>query len=332
MKNYNNSIGLIALSNIKGIGPAFIKKYKDNIQFENGNLQESICNVLDITNKDYNKDDIEYNIENAKELYEQSIEENIHVISLFSPNYPIALQQLKDAPPILFCKGNLNIINNLAVCVIGTREPNITGGKIASRIGEYFSNRNYSICNGLAEGIDSYSIQNENHFFNNTTGILAGGLNYNSKNTLLKKTAKKAEKVLENSGLLISEMALNRKEDTISVVKSCRLQAGFSSSLILVQSSLTGGSKFTMKAFAELPRPIAIVNPIDQDIQLESYQANNVIINEGTKGLMEMTGLKIDKVKTSDIIILKSKSDYQILENKMNNSLSQNIDNLNTLF
>ena len=332
MKNYNDTIGQIALSNLKGIGPAFMKKYSNQIEFKKGNFSESIFNVLDYAKKECSNEDVLNNIENARELYERSEKEDIKIISILSDDYPKTLKELKDAPPILFCKGNLEIINNSSVCIIGTREPNNTGSKIATRIGEYFSNKKYSICNGLAEGIDTFSIQKDGHFFNNTIGILAGGLNFSSKNTLLKKTAYNAEKILENSGLLISEMPINKKEDTISVVKSCRIQAGISASLILVQSSLTGGSKFTIKAFAELVRPIATVFPVNEDLLLESYKANISIINEGANGLSEMTNLKYDKIKTSDIILLKSKNDYQVLENKMSTNLHQRSDIPTALF
>ena len=63
MKNYNDSIGLIALSNLKGIGPAFIKKYSNQIEFKKGNFSESIFNVLDYAKKECNNEDVLNNIE-----------------------------------------------------------------------------------------------------------------------------------------------------------------------------------------------------------------------------------------------------------------------------
>src|SRR5690606_14441229 len=114
---------------------------------------------------------------------------------------------------------------------------------------------------------------------------LAGGLNYNSSKTLLKSTAVNADKILENNGLIISEMPIHKKEDAFSVVKSCRIQAGMSHGLLLVQSSLTGGSKYTVKAFAEHNRPLAVINPIGDADALQFYEANIEIIHNSRKGI-----------------------------------------------
>lgn len=330
MRNNNKITGVIAMSNLRGIGPAFIKKVVSENNFISSNYVEEIKNITKINNKFFDDEVIYEAVEYAKDVVSKCREESIEIIDLTSVDYPLKLKELKDAPSVLYCKGNLDLLYQNTVCIIGTREPNETGEKIAERIGSYFSLANWNICNGLAQGIDNFAIQTNNIFHQKIIGVLAGGLNYNSKKTLLKRTAENAERVLENGGLLVSEIPPDKKEDTFSVVKSCRIQAGLSLGLIIVQSSIDGGSRFTTKAFCETSRPIGVVNPIQADYNNSNYKANIEIIENRKKGLSKFTDIKEDKILTSIIFAIKSKDDYQQFE-KIINSEKQDFKHI-TLF
>lgn len=314
MKDNNKNIGIIALSELKGIGPAFIKKVVTQKSFLSSTYFQEIKELTEENNKQFDDDTIYEAVENAKEILYKCSEENITIIDFTNENYPTALKEIKDPPPVIYCKGNLELLYHKTVCIIGTREPNEHGAIIAERIGSFFSNANWAICNGLAEGIDTFSIKTKDKLHHNIIGVLAGGLNYNSKKTLLKKTAENAERTIENGGLIISEIQPDKKEDTFTVVKSCRIQAGLSHGLILIQSSLTGGSRFTTKAFCEIQRPLGIVNPIKLDYEDPTYNANKEIIENKKGGLSKFTELKEDKIQTKEIFVIKSKDDYTEFE------------------
>jgi DNA processing protein len=329
MKDINKIIGIIALSELKGIGPAFIKKVVSKNTFEKNNTIHEIKQIIADNKKQFDDDTIYEAIENAKDIVLKCKEEGITIIEFTSEDFPSLLKEIKDPPPVIYCKGNLDLLYNKTVCIIGTREPNENAVKISERIGLFYSNSNWAICNGLAEGVDNYSIKSNNIIHNNVIGVLAGGLNYNTKKTLLKKTAENAEKTFKSGGLLISEMPPDKKEDTFTVVKSCRIQAGLSNGLILIQSSLDGGSRFTTKSFCETQRPIAIINPVQTDFELPTYNANKEIIMNSKKGLSKFIELKEDKIQTSKILVIKSKDDYSEFENLMTIS-PKNIEQKNT--
>jgi DNA processing protein len=313
----NKITGIIALSSLKGIGPAFIKKVVSNSTFENANIIQEIKDITTASNKPFDDDSIYEAVENAKEIIYKCKEEGITIIELTNNDYPTLLKEIKDPPSVIYCKGNLDLLYNKTVCIIGTRDPNENAVVISERIGCFFANASWVICNGLAEGVDNFSIKSNDKIHNKVIGILAGGLNYNTKKTLLKKTAENAEKTIESGGLLISEVPPDKKEDTFSVVKSCRIQAGLSNGLILVQSSLDGGSRFTTRSFCETQRPIAVINPVESDFDLPTYNANREIILNRIKGLSIFAELKEDKINTSKIFVIKSKNDYKEFENLM---------------
>lgn len=332
MNENNKIIGIIALSNLKGIGPAFVKKVISSNTFETTNLIQEIQNITSTNNKTFDDDTIYEAVETAKEIIYNCKEEDIKIIELTNVNYPKLLKEIKDPPSVLYCKGNLDLLFNKTVCLIGTREPNENAIKISERIGLFYSKSNWAICNGLAEGVDNFSIKLEDRIHKNVIGVLAGGLNYNTKKTLLKKTAENAEKTLESGGLLVSEMPPNKKEDTFSVVKSCRIQAGLSNGLILIQSSLDGGSRYTTKAFCETQRPIAVINPVPKDFEQLTYNANKEIIENDKKGLSKFTELKEEKIQTSKIFIIKSKDNYEEFEKLMMKKTNNVAQSTTTLF
>ena len=332
MRDINKIIGTIALSNLKGIGPAFVKKVMTESTFSYTNYFNEIKELTEKNNKFFPDENILEVIEIAKDIVYNCNEEGITIINLTSDDYPISLKEIKDPPSVIYCKGNLELLYKKTICIIGTREPNENGIKIAQRLGSYFAENNWAICNGLSEGIDNFSIKLNEEIHKNVIGILAGGLNYNTRKTLLNKTAINAEKTLESGGLLISEMPLDKKEDTFTVVKSCRIQAGISHGLILIQSSLDGGSKFATKAFCETKRPIGIIKPFQSDIELKSYNANKEIISNSLRGLSKFVDVKEDKILTSEILTIKSKEDYQQLENAINLKRKYNLQSNTNLF
>ena len=309
-----------------------VKKYNcKQLYFFSANIVSQLAVLLN-ENKKQISDDIIYQVsEDAKQIISKCKDENIEILTIFDISYPNSLKQLKDAPSVIFVKGNLDIIDSNTVCVIGTRDPDNNGIRITQRVAEHYRQMNWNICNGLAEGIDSAAIQLNNVYYSNVIGIVAGGLNYNSQKTLLKNTSINAEKVLEAGGVIISEFPPDKKEDTFSVVKSCRLQAGISDGLFLIQSSINGGSKFTIKSFCETNRPMAVINPLVEDENKPSYSANILLRDKKIDGLKEITDLKSEKIFTKDIIVIKSKTDYESFDNLIANKNSH-IGTNNTLF
>jgi len=328
----NKTLGIIALSLLKGIGPAFVKKAINANSFNTSNYFDELKEITVANNKLFENEILFQSIEKAKDIIAKCHTEGITIIHLLSEKYPVLLKEIKDPPPVIYCIGNLELLNNKTICIIGTREPNENGIIISERIGSFYSNSRWNICNGLAEGIDNFSIKSNNQLHKNVIGIMAGGLNFKTAKTLLKKTAINAEEVLNRGGLLISENPPDIKEDTFTVVKSCRIQAGISNGLILIQSTIDGGSRFTTKSFCETQRPIAIVNPFQTDIELPTYSANKEIILNGNKGLTKFTELKEDKILTTKIFIIKSKDDYTVFENLMNMKQKKNEQANSTLF
>lgn len=323
----SEALGFIALSELKGIGPAFIKKIAVPGLFKLNDIFGEIKKITSLHKKKFSDEEISSSVDEAKKIIQICIDEKIKIIAFNHYLYPQRLKNIKDPPPFLYCKGNLDLLGSDIVGIIGTREPTATGIEISIRAGAFYSQSSWTICNGLAEGVDSYAVGIDEQVHGNVVGVLAGGLNFISEQTLSKKTAKNAQLVFQNNGLLISEINPGLRENVFSVIKSCRIQAGISAGLILIQSSMKGGSRFATRSFCETSRPLGVILPIPRDLNLPSYEANKRIIEEQKIGLSEFTGLKEDVLNSDYIVPIKTRNDFIHFSEKMK-SIRSNQDSI----
>ena len=294
---------LLALSMIKGIGPAFVKRNLNRIK--SGIDCSSII-------KEYKPDqsgNISVYLNEAEKIISDCDENGIEIVSILSPNYPSKLKEISDPPCILFIKGNKSLLNK-CIAIIGTRHSTDLGNKIAEKLGSYFS-KEYAICNGLVEGIDEHSIYINGQILPNVVGIISGGLCY--EETCSINRTKVIKEVLNSGGLIISEYFPHAKEDQFSGSKASRIQAGLSNGLILVQSSVEGGSKYTLASYAKLGRALGVIHyPSSKEYNSDTFGANRLIVEHKNVGIAKMINLKtVSKLNIKSITVLQSKDDYK---------------------
>lgn len=303
---------ILILSMVKGIGPAFIKKNRDRL------LREGSCEAIVCDNKPNEMVNLDNYADASDKIVSDCIDNGIKIISIIDSEYPRQLFEIGDPPSVLFLKGNTALLTNI-IAVIGTRHSTVLGNRIAEKVGSYFSNH-FSICNGLVEGIDEHSIYHNGIISRNVVGIISGGLFY--KDTCSSKHIKIIDDVLNAGGLIISEFYPHQKEDKYSGSKASRIQAGLSKGLVLVQSAIDGGSKYTLEKFAKLGRPIGVIHyPSSEEYRSDVFGANRLIVEKGKDGIAQMIDVKKSSfLNVGNIIPLLSKSDYDKLITAMNNT------------
>ena len=308
---------LLALGKIPGIGDAFIKKNLSIFYLKN--TDKAIEQLSKITDKVSFKT-ISEHLNWAENVVKRCNELNIKILPIYSLEYPKNLLELSNPPSVLYLLGNASLLNKPIISLIGTRKSTTLGNRIANKVGAYFS-QEYSICNGLVDGIDRNSIENEQSVYQNIVGVLSGGLNF--KITSSKITIELAKKVLKQNGLLISEVEPDQKEDQYSGSKSSRIQAGISSALILIQSPIDGGSKYTIKSFSKLiNRTIGYISFIgnyeyDSD---PSFSANRMFDQLGLYGVAMMCGIKKNNsLNIKKLIPIHSTTDYKTIVEELKN-------------
>jgi DNA processing protein len=155
-------------------------------------------------------------------------------------NYPQRLLNCYDSPTMLYYRGNADLNQSKIVAIVGTRNHNEYGKAVCEKLVDDLAGENILIVSGLAFGIDS--IAHRSALKNNlqTVGVLAHGLDriYPSQNKSL------AKEMIEQGGLL-TDFRSKTKPDKQNFPKRNRIVAGISDAIVVIESSIKGGSLIT---------------------------------------------------------------------------------------
>lgn len=168
----------IWLSKIKGIGPVITRNlieffktidfvyeatYDELIKVEG--IGDKLAKII-VENKDLSK---------SKEIYYKCKRSKIKIITMECSNYPKQLKNFKNAPIILYVKGELKEFDS-AVCIVGSRRCTEYSKNITVELAENLSKRNIPIISGMAKGIDGYSHTVALHNDNYTIAVVGTGV------------------------------------------------------------------------------------------------------------------------------------------------------------
>ena len=81
----------------------------------------------------------------------------LEIIKENDKTYPEKLRQIYDRPAKLYVKGNIDILNNKSIAIIGSRNCSKYGMEVAYKFGYGLAKKGITIISGLARGIDAYS-------------------------------------------------------------------------------------------------------------------------------------------------------------------------------
>ncbi len=71
------------------------------------------------------------------------------------PGYPARLAATADAPPLLFVRGTVDVLELPAIAIVGAREASDAGRARARKLARLLAQRGIAIASGLARGIDT---------------------------------------------------------------------------------------------------------------------------------------------------------------------------------
>ncbi|MEO8163818.1 MAG: DNA-processing protein DprA, partial [Betaproteobacteria bacterium] len=78
-----------------------------------------------------------------------------HVVTFADETYPRLLLQITDPPPLLYVKGNPNLLNHASLAVVGSRNATPQGRATAQAFSQELSEGGFTIVSGMALGIDA---------------------------------------------------------------------------------------------------------------------------------------------------------------------------------
>jgi DNA processing protein len=102
--------------------------------------------------------------------------ENIEVVPLADPRYPLTLRGVSGRPPALFVRGQITPEDDRAVAIVGSRDADPEAQAWATEVAEGLASRGVTIVSGLAMGIDRAAHEGALRGGGRTLAVLGSGL------------------------------------------------------------------------------------------------------------------------------------------------------------
>jgi len=189
--------------------------------------------------------------------------------------YPPNLKNIYDPPPLLYALGSLLPQDQMAVAVVGSRNPTTYGRAAAERISMGLSRRGITVVSGLARGVDSCAHQGALSAGGRTIGVLGCGIDiiYPPENReLFQRVAAQ--------GAVLSEFPLTTPPDSDHFPIRNRIISGLSLGVAVVEATLRSGSLITARLALDQNRDVYAV---PGNVDSARSEGTNRLIKEGAK-------------------------------------------------
>lgn len=195
------------------------------------------------------------NLEDIQELKYILKQNSINYLSANDANWTKSLIDLGFNMPLgLFFKGDIDLLHQENVSIVGTRKSSIYGNSIAGEFAFDLASIGFSVVSGGAIGIDTSSHHGALNAQGKTICVQANGLHrfYPSKNEFL------FEKIIKN-GLMISEYPPGRSPTKNYFLDRNRIIAALSKSTMVVEAAEISGALSTVRHALRMQRLVLAV-------------------------------------------------------------------------
>ena len=229
---------------------------------------------------------------------------NYKVINFEDIEYPESLRMIENAPKKIYAMGNINLLKDENISVVGTRRISDYGKRYGKEICKDLVLRDIPIVSGLAIGTDTLAHETALKYGGKTIAVLPSGF----ENIFPQKNEKLAKEIVEKGGLLVSEYSPKTVADSSKFLERNRIVAGLGIALVVIEALKISGTSVTARiAKSQGKKVFALPGSLDSKY---SVGTNNLIKNGAN-------------LITSAVDIVKS---YPQFENrKLKTEASQNI-------
>jgi DNA processing protein len=197
------------------------------------------------------------------------------VVTQEDAEYPQSFRALADPPFVLYAMGDVLLMSEPSIAIVGTRAPTDYGRRVASRLAYELARAGYGIASGMAKGIDAAAQTAALDAGGATVGVLGHGIDriYPPENERL------FHRVRER-GLLISEMAPGDEPLAGNFPRRNRLIAALSAGVLVVEMGEKSGARHTVEYALEMGKEVFAV---PGEIGSTASVGTNQLLKEGAR-------------------------------------------------
>lgn len=211
------------------------------------------------------------------------IKKQCQIISFFDQVYPQKLREIYRPPLILFAQGNLKLLQENVITIVGSRQATDYSQLVLNKIVPQLVKSNFVIASGLAMGVDVMAHSATLNNGGKTIAVIGNGLNhfYPERNSQIQRQ-------IINEGLVLSEYLPDTPPRPFRFPERNRILAGIANSVIVTEAKEKSGSLITANIALQENRNIyAVPGPINSQLS----DGPNQLIAAGATPITDFSSL-----------------------------------------
>lgn len=244
------------------------KKLDANMLTQLGCKSDTISRTLELASK-FNADTFAASLR----------EKNIQFLSIEDKTYPDRLREIHDPPIFLFGQGNLALLKEPAIALVGTRAMSSYGKRVTELFTLGIVRAGLVTVSGLAIGIDAEVARQTLAAGGKHIAVLGNGIG-----TVFPPTnAPLAEEILSKGGLILSEFPPGVPPGKFTFPARNRIIAGLTLGTVVLEASTDSGSLITADLALDYAREVFAV---PGQIFDRNFSGSNELIAKGCAHLV----------------------------------------------
>lgn len=213
------------------------------------------CRTIDLSLEQTQKFSKLFKDRSPAKLVRQLENSQTKPLHLFSAQYPKLLSHITDPPLILYCRGNLKLLEQEAtLAIVGSRRATSYGELAVEKIISGLISQPITVISGLAYGIDAIAHRTALEHNLPTIAVLGSSLDNNC--IYPRENVQLAEDILNHNGLLVSEYPPQTLARQHQFIARNRIIAGLSQITVIAEAALKSGALITADFAVEYNRTV----------------------------------------------------------------------------
>ena len=200
----------------------------------------------------------------------------LKIITIKDKEYPELLKKIKNPPKQLYFEGNIELLKNNIISIIGSRACSTNGIKLTEKFARELVYQGITIGSGMAIGIDTIAHKTTLLEKGKTIAVLANGL----KHIFPKENKELYKQIIQNGGLVITEYPPEEKAKSANFLERNRIVSGIALGILVIESAYRSGTSVTARLAKEQKRKVFALPHEVSDIH---GVGTNQLIRKGAK-------------------------------------------------
>jgi DNA processing protein len=209
--------------------------------------------------------------------------------------YPSQLKEISSAPPVLYFRGDIGILENKSIAIVGSRKFTTYGQRVTENITRDLVRAGLTIVSGLAIGIDGIAHRSALAGEGLTIAVLGTGID--DTTIYPREHFSLAQDILYGGGAIITEQPPKTPSLKQNFPARNRIMAGLSLGTLVIEAAIGSGSLITAEFALEQNREVFA---IPGDIFSPQSAGANFLIKKGAKLVSSATDI-LEELNISQI-------------------------------